>query len=190
MTATTGCFAWKVTSNKWPLLFSFQSYDSNEYERGSFVHTGCYLHLNTARVWIACEGFSSAEKRRRGCFRCFNKHCCTSADFINNPFLKQWYQTTRSHIKGNISSFCICMCAYINICMPVCMYTCFLGGLQALRETSWMADRSIQTSAGLWPLVMQSTVSLVVWTKQGFFNGRESLLADGIYAWTSGTKWF
>lgn len=57
-----GCFAWKITSNKWPLLFSFQIGDSNEWERGSSLHIQCYLHLNR---WRSCLMLASTQEDRR-----------------------------------------------------------------------------------------------------------------------------
>lgn len=57
-----GCFAWKITSNKWPLLFSFHICDSNEWERGSSLHIQCYLHLNR---WRTCLMLASTQEDRR-----------------------------------------------------------------------------------------------------------------------------
>lgn len=119
MTATTGCFAWKVTSNKWPLLFSFQSYDSNEYERGNFVHTECYLHLNTARVWIICEGFSSAEKKRgKGVFSALANIASFLLTSLTAPFLNSG-TTQRGHfVKGSIFPFII----YTHVCKDLSVH--------------------------------------------------------------------
>ena len=64
MTANTGCFAWKITSNKWPLLFSFQICDSNEQERGSLLWRQCYLHLNTGKSCLSL-GLRSGRRRSR-----------------------------------------------------------------------------------------------------------------------------
>lgn len=165
MTATTGCFAWEVTSNKWPLLFSFQSYDSNEYERGSFVHTGCYLHLNTSRVWMYVR-VSVGLKGGKSVLAAWTN---TAALLLIISFLYSGTKYQGHVIKVNISSFTIYIPVHMSICIYVWMDIYLLDGLQALYEISWMADRSIQIFAVLWPLVRQNTVSLVVWTKQRYF---------------------
>lgn len=114
-------------------------------------------------------GFQCNWKRRKGVFTALTYTAALLLASLINLFLNSGTTQQGHVIKGNISSFIICMCVYINICVYVCMYICLLDELQALCEISWIADRSIQISAVLWPLVRQNSVSLVVWTKQGCF---------------------
>lgn len=65
MTANTGCFAWKITRNKWPLLFPFQTCDSNERERrSSVIYTQTQESL--ARVLASIQEDGGAQNWSQG----------------------------------------------------------------------------------------------------------------------------